>query len=148
GGTNGLDVPVPGDYDGVGHTQLAVFRPSTGAWYVLRPTGGAQIGTFGGHNLTDIPTETTAGALVRLGYVGTASSAVRAALVPSSTATIAANSSSSSSPAVTVSAAPVSKAAVSISTRSSVVTNQGGSTGQKTLWSSAIDALYGLDIGS
>jgi len=28
------DVPVPGDYRGVGRTQAAVFRPSTGTWHV------------------------------------------------------------------------------------------------------------------
>ena len=28
------DVPVPGDYDGDGVTERAVFRPSVGAWYI------------------------------------------------------------------------------------------------------------------
>ena len=29
-------MPVPGDYDGDARTDLAIYRPSTGAWYVLR----------------------------------------------------------------------------------------------------------------
>ncbi|MEO6239423.1 MAG: hypothetical protein ABIQ52_20700, partial [Vicinamibacterales bacterium] len=35
------DIPVPGDYDGNGVTDIAVFRPSAGQWFVRNG------GTFG-----------------------------------------------------------------------------------------------------
>jgi hypothetical protein len=30
------DLPIAGDYDGDGKTDIAVYRPGTGVWYILK----------------------------------------------------------------------------------------------------------------
>ena len=42
------DVPVAGDYDGSGSAQAAVYRPSTGAWYIRSSGVGAAVATLAG----------------------------------------------------------------------------------------------------
>jgi len=45
-GTTG-DIPSPGDYDGDGRFDAAVFRPSSTNWFVQRSTAGTLIQQFG-----------------------------------------------------------------------------------------------------
>jgi hypothetical protein len=39
------DVPLTGDFDGIGRDQLALYRPSTGQFFVFVPNGGGPTGT-------------------------------------------------------------------------------------------------------
>jgi hypothetical protein len=55
------DIPVPGDYDGIGEPEVAVFRPGTGQWLVIGPNDKSPhvFTTYGG--LVDIPTNSPYG---------------------------------------------------------------------------------------
>jgi hypothetical protein len=65
------DLPVPSDYDGVGHVEQAVYRPSNASWYVREPNGTTKtLATFGWANVHDVPVQTSVESLVQLGVVG------------------------------------------------------------------------------
>ncbi len=50
----GRDVPIQGDFEGKGKTNLALFRPSTAQWFIQRPSLGNLVIQFGQPGV-DIP---------------------------------------------------------------------------------------------
>jgi hypothetical protein len=54
------DVPVPGDYDGDGRTDLAIWRPGDGTWYILKSSVNYSYANYqqvqwGSGAMSDVP---------------------------------------------------------------------------------------------
>jgi hypothetical protein len=54
-GVEGIDLPVPADYDGDGRTDLAVWRTTDSTWTIFRSGSGTQFSTQFGVPVADQP---------------------------------------------------------------------------------------------
>ena len=48
---------MPGDYDGDRQTDYAIFRPSTGEWWINRSTAGVFVLRFGQNGDIPVPAD-------------------------------------------------------------------------------------------
>ena len=149
--TGYADVPVPGDYDGVGYTQPAVYSTSStatttaGAYRVWRPSANFAMGApFGAGYFYEVPTQASAGTLLNLGKLtGINSSSIRASSVAvspgSGTGTVTGTGSASVIAPAKATLLPPAPAA------RNVVSRQGAAptTTLRDLVASALNHLYG-----
>jgi hypothetical protein len=51
------DIRVPADYDGDGRTDLAIWKPANGTWYIATSTGSQQTVQWGAPGDRPVPAD-------------------------------------------------------------------------------------------